>query len=407
MLLLGSTGSIGVQTLQAIEHLNALHASGTGAARYRVVGLAAGRNGERLAAQAEHFDVAPLALADAEAPWPSRRAIRRGADAATALVEQVEADIVLGAMVGFAGVPAMLAAVELGRTIALANKETLVAAGALITQASARSRARLLPVDSEHSGVWQCLACASQQPDAPPHALGAHVRRITLTASGGPLRTWDLQRMASATPEDALAHPTWNMGAKVTIDSASLTNKALELVEAHWLFGAAADCLDVIIHPQSIIHAFVELVDGSTLAQLGMPDMRTPIQVALTWPRRLPGLARPLDIATLAGMEFEAVDERRFPALACGYEVIRRGGGAGATFNAANERAVEAFLARRIPFGRIPELSCAALDATPTTSIRDLQDVLEADSAGRRFVDSLIGRGATAGGRAGAVPDTV
>jgi len=402
IIILGSTGSIGTQTIEVIEHLNRQAAESRTGVRYRVVGLAAGRSGEALADQARRLAVRDLAIADERAAIAVDGArVRRGRAAAEALVREVECDLVLAAMVGSAGLPATLAAVELGRDVALANKETLVAAGALVVPAAIESGAKLLPVDSEHCAVWQCLGTA-----CPPFACSPHIARIILTASGGPFRSWDKARIDAATPREALNHPTWSMGPKVTIDSASLTNKALEVIEAHWLFGLEPERIGVLVHPQSIVHALVEFADGNVIAQLAPPDMRTPIQFALTWPERPAGISRKLDWAGMSKLDFAEPDLDRFPALGLGYEVIRRGGTAGAIFNAANEAAVEAFLMghdladgspRRCPsttpvaFGAIPEFARRALDEIGVSPLNTLDDALAADAEARRFVQRLIG----------------
>ena len=397
LLILGSTGSIGTQTIEVIEHLNRLHESGEIESGFEVVGLAAGRNAALLKQQAERLGVRDIALADGNGAEFSRDTrTRSGPDAAERLVREVECDLVLAAMVGAAGLPATLAAVELGRDIALANKETLVAAGALVVPAAQRSGSKILPVDSEHAAVWQCLASEAGGAAAwraPPLSVGAGVRRITLTASGGPFRTWPRERIESATPREALKHPTWSMGPKVTIDSASLMNKALEILEAHWLFGVPGDRISAVIHPQSIVHSVVEFADGSSIAQLGAPDMRCPIQVALSWPRRWPAACRPLDLSMLSRLDFEAPDTERFPALGLAYDVIARGGNAGAVFNAANEAAVAAFLAehRGVTFGRIAGLVREALAAVEPGPVTSLEDVRAADAAARDAVARLIG----------------
>ncbi|MBL0927427.1 MAG: 1-deoxy-D-xylulose-5-phosphate reductoisomerase [Phycisphaerales bacterium] len=392
LLILGSTGSIGVQTLEVVAHLNALADRGGYPERFEVVGLAARRNAALLFEQARSFGVPTAALAedDGSAPPPPGLSVRRGPDAAEGLIEDTSPDIVLAAMVGFAGLPATLAAARRGLRIALANKETLVAAGSLVTEACGRSGAALLPVDSEHSGVWQCLLAHHAGGEVPPTRVGPAVERVVLTASGGPFRAWAKEQIDSATPEQALKHPTWSMGAKVTIDSASLTNKALELVEAHWLFGLPSARLGALVHPPSIVHAIVEFADGSVVAQLGAPDMRTPIQYALAHPRRPAGVSRKSSPLDWRSFEFEPPDTDRFPALRLGFEVIDRGGSAGAVFNAANEAAVEAFLARRIPFGAIPRLSEAALREVGASPLRDLADALAADGEARRFVASRL-----------------
>ncbi|MEM9082122.1 MAG: 1-deoxy-D-xylulose-5-phosphate reductoisomerase, partial [Planctomycetota bacterium] len=281
-----------------------------------------------------------------------------------------------------------------GINIALANKETLVAAGSIVTEACARTGSRLLPVDSEHSALWQCLESRSRNATAgalrPPFNAPSDITKLTLTASGGALRTFPLDQLQEATPDQALAHPNWDMGAKVTIDSASLTNKALELIEAKWLFGVSSDRLDAIIHPSSIVHSFVEFADGSVLAQLGAPDMRTPIQHAITHPVRTIGISDKLDLRRLAELQFEPVDERRFPAIRTGYRVIDEGGTSGAIFNAANEVAVQAFLERRVPFGRIAEIGASAIDAIGISPVHSLDDIENADTEARRYAESAI-----------------
>lgn len=413
IIILGSTGSIGTQTVEVVEHLNRLCDRGEHGTRYRVVGLAAGRNGGLLLEQGARLGVRDLALSS-PGDWAAAggASLRVGPGAPERLVREVACDVVLAAMVGSAGLPATLAAVELGRDIALANKETLVAAGVLVVPAAVKSGSRLLPVDSEHCGVWQCLAgdgCG--RAPCPPLAAGAEVARVVLTASGGPFRTWERERIERATVQEALNHPTWSMGPKVTIDSASLTNKALEVIEAHWLFGLGAERIGVVVHPQSIVHALVEYSDGNVLAQLAPPDMRTPIQCALTWPGRAGGVSRKIDWRALGGLEFAEPDLERFPALGVGFEVVRRGGTAGAVFNAANEAAVEAFLSghdlgagagaatgraracppvRPIAFGRIAELSSRALEEVGVSALNSLDDAVRADAEARRFVERML-----------------
>ncbi len=393
LIVLGSTGSIGVQTLDVVAHLNRLADEGRYPHRFEVVGLAAGRNSAMVLEQAAAFGVRDVAIADATdaARLPDGVRVRQGRDSAERLVREVECDIVLAAMVGFAGLPATLAAVELGRDVALANKETLVAAGALVTSVARRTGSKLLPVDSEHSAVWQCLASGRVGAVCPPCEMGRDVARVILTASGGALRDKTAEQIAKATPEDALNHPTWKMGAKVTIDSASLTNKALELIEAHWLFGLEADRLGVLVHPQSIVHSIVDFADGSSIAQLGLPDMRTPIQLALTHPERVVGRVPGVAWETLTKLDFRPPDLGRFPAVGHGFDVIRAGGTLGAVLNAANERAVEVFLDRKIPFGRIPELQAEAMRSVGVSQIRDLRDALDADAEARRCVSLKVG----------------
>ncbi len=393
VLLLGSTGSIGTQTLDVLESLNEHAARGESSMRFEVVGLAAGRNADAALAQARKWGVDRVAIADGDGEIEAPEGVRllRGANAAEELVQEVEADVVLAAMVGSAGLPATLAALRKGCDVALANKETLVAAGEIVTRVANKTGARLLPVDSEHSAIWQCLPPET----APPCELGPEVSRVVLTASGGPFRTWDAARIRKATPEEALAHPTWDMGAKVTIDCASLTNKGFEAIEAHWLFGLGADRIDVVVHPQSIVHSFVDFSDGSTLAQLGAPDMRTPIQVALTWPERRPGRADHVDWTRLERLDFEPPKHDLFPGVRLAMDVIRRGGIAGAVFNGANEAAVAAFLEGAIPFGRVTELVEEAIAELvgdgAATSLVNLDEALAADAEARRYVSERIG----------------
>lgn len=383
VIILGSTGSIGTQTLDVIARLNEQ------SPRFRVVGLASGANAPLLLEQAERFRVPHLALASGHPSLPAHSLT--GPDSALRLVRQADCDLVVASMVGVAGLPATLAAIELGRDVALANKETLVAAGELVIPAARRSGSRLLPIDSEHAGVWQCLASA-WGPGAPPCATPAGVSRVTLTASGGPFRTWDKARIHAATPDMALRHPTWSMGRKVTIDCASLMNKALELIEAHWLFGVGADRLHAVIHPQSLVHAMVEYADGSTLVQLAPADMRCPIQLAITWPQRAAGPVKPLDPASLSGLQFEAIDADRFPAISLAYRVIRAGGTSGAVLNAANEEAVQHFLASpSMPFGRITEVVSDALDTVPQGALRSIEDFERADALARALVRARLG----------------
>ena len=417
VLILGSTGSIGVQTLDVVRHVNALAASGEGDISFRVVGLAAGGNAELLARQAAEFAVPTLALARGACDVPGVRCLS-GPDAAEELVRSVECDLVVAAMVGFAGLPATLVAVELGRDIALANKETLVAAGALMTEAARASGAKLLPVDSEHAAAWQCVlallaqevcrqdACVHgatecvQRRWCPPFALGElpkQLRALTLTASGGALRTWSKARIASATPADALAHPTWRMGPKVTIDSATLMNKALEIVEAHWLFGLRAEQLHACVHPSSHVHAIAELADGTSIVQWAPADMRIPIQRALLWPHAAraewSGDAAQHRRSGLT-LEFSPPDAERFPAISLGHEVIKRGGNSGAVVNAVNEVAVAAFLEGRLAMPRIAELAHEALAVAPRHEVRSLADAQAADAWAREWARSCVGRGA-------------
>jgi len=395
LIVLGSTGSIGVNTLNVVEHLNQLAddtAANGSIEPIQIVGLAAGRQADRLIEQARRFKVPAVAISDASQAQAIQSAlpsvtVYAGPEAAVELVEHTDATDVSAAVVGSAGLPATLAAIRKGLKIGLANKETLVAAGALVTPMVRQHHATLIPVDSEHSAIFQCLQGPARQTQGYGYPS---VKQIVLTASGGPFRCVDRQTMQTATIEQALNHPTWNMGPKITIDSATMMNKALEIIEAHWLFGLEADRIKVIIHPQSIVHSFVEFADHSVLAQLGSPDMKTPIQYALVYPQRLPGCSAPLDWSTLSTLGFEQPDNEKFASLQLAYEVIKAGGTAGAILNGANEAAVAAFLERKIRFGRIVELVAQALDAVDVKPADSLEAILEADKQARGYVDRAL-----------------
>ncbi len=384
VILLGSTGSIGTNVLQCIEHLRDDHGI-----TMEVVGLAAGSRAAELSQQARAFNVNTIALGstdnriDLDIPQTTTAFV--GIDAAHQLIDTVAqpGDLVIAAMVGSAGLPAVIAAIDRKCDIALANKETLVAAGAIVMPAARHANITLLPIDSEHSAIFQCLLAGRCIDE---------VRRLVITASGGPFRTWPAQRVRSATVAEALNHPTWNMGPKITIDSASLMNKALEIIEAHWLFDMPADKIDVIVHPQSIVHSFVEFVDGSVMAQMGPPDMRGPIQYALTYPHRLKGCSQTLNWGQLSELNFEQLDHDRFPAVQLALECIKAGGTSGTIFNAANETAVAAFLDEQIRFGRITELVEATLDSIAPTPVQSLPDIMAADETAREFVTHQISR---------------
>lgn len=314
---------------------------------------------------------------------PSSTRVFSGAQAACEMLRAYarRGDLVVAAMVGAAGIEPVLGAIELGCDIALANKEALVAAGAIVMPAAAKAGVRIIPVDSEHNALFQCLKGSNSLDE---------VRRVVLTASGGPFRGKSIAEMSRVTVADALAHPTWRMGPKVTVDSASLMNKALELIEAHWLFGLGADRIEAIIHPQSIVHGFVEYIDGSVLAQLSPPDMRTPIQQAMCDPLRVEGPSRKLDFATLRGLEFEPINHEQFPAVSLAHRVIATGGSAGAVLNAANEVAVQAFLDGTIAFTEIVAIVRGTLDRASIKPIATLADVHSADADARRCAQSLI-----------------
>jgi 1-deoxy-D-xylulose-5-phosphate reductoisomerase len=296
------------------------------------------------------------------------------------IARDVDVDLLVVASSGTVGFQPTLAALEAGKSVALANKETLIMAGHLVTQAVAASNGQLLPIDSEHSAIWQCL-----QGEEP---YGERVQRLLLTASGGALRNTPVEALASVSPTEALQHPTWTMGPKITIDSATLMNKGLEVIEAHWLFGLSFECIDVLIHHQSVIHSLVEFIDGSVKAQLGVPDMRLPIQYALAHPRRLPAPAPRLDLTSVGQLTFESVDTRKYPCLALAYEAGRRGGTYPTVLNAANEEAVARFLSHALPFTGIAELIDAALQAHTPTPSPSLDEVLAADTWARTVARS-------------------
>lgn len=379
---LGSTGSIGTQALEVAGWLGDF---------VRVVGLAAGQNIDLLETQIRRWTPSIVGVADEDAARALRERLRGGGfhvevvsgpRAAERVATHPEADVVLSAIVGIAGLVPTLAAVALGKTVALANKETLVAAGRLVMEQAASHGARIVPVDSEHSAIFQCLAGRD----------ASEVARLILTASGGPFRTLDEGELANVRPEQALRHPTWSMGAKITVDSATLMNKALEVIEARWLFGVDPDRIDVVIHPQSIVHSMVELVDGSIIAQLGPPDMRLPIQYALTYPARGASRAKTLDVARLGALTFEPPDVRRFPALRLGYEAIRAGRTVPCVLSAANEEAVRFFLEGRIGFMDIPALVEDAMASCDPVEPRTIEDVLEADRWAREHVARRVTR---------------
>ncbi len=376
-IVLGSTGSIGQSALDVAAALRD---------EIRIVGLAAGRDWRRLAEQAARFDVPAVAIADETAAEslransPPKTRILTGRAGLVELVAASDANFVLAAIVGAAGLPATLEAVRRGIDVGLANKESLVVAGSLLMPMAEASGATLIPVDSEHSAIFQALHAGRFE----------DVRKVHLTASGGPFRDWSLERIRDATLQDALNHPTWSMGPKITIDSATMMNKALEIIEARWLFGLSVDKIDVLIHPESVVHSMVEYHDGSVIAQLGTPDMKTPIQYALTYPRRVPGIAEPLDWSQPRALRFEPPDFVRFPALRLGYEAARQGGTAGAVLNAANEAAVEHFRAGRVPFGRIVALTEELLNKQDFKAHPTLDDLLAQDAWARAEVERCL-----------------
>lgn len=375
--ILGATGSIGKSSLDLIER---------SPDRFVVTTVTAATKADELAAIARRTG-ASLAVISDEALLPRLRELLAGTScqaeggrAALIAAAAAEADMVIAAIVGCAGLEPVMAAIAAGRTVALANKEALVTAGALMTQAAHASGARILPVDSEHNAIFQCLASSSAQ-DA---------SRIILTASGGPFRTASTETMRTATASQAVAHPVWSMGAKISVDSATLMNKGLELIEASFLFGLPSERIDILIHPQSVVHSLVEFVDGSVLAQLGSPDMRIPIAFALAWPDRMATPAERLDLAAHGNLSFEAPDIVRFPALRIAREALEAGGAAPIVLNAANEVAVDAFLGGSIGFTDIASTVAEALDQSSDLPPASIRDVLEIDRSTRARVQASM-----------------
>jgi 1-deoxy-D-xylulose-5-phosphate reductoisomerase len=369
--ILGSTGSIGVQALDVV---------GRFPERFEVVGLAAGRNVERLAAQVRLFRPRRVAVADAASAAALRSLVPAGVEVlegdqgAVRIASDPDVDFVLAAISGGAGLRSTAAAIEAGKTVGLANKESLVLAGELMMKLAAERGATILPVDSEHSAVHQSLLGHNRK----------DVRRILLTASGGPLRGLPAAELPHVTPERALKHPNWSMGDKITIDSATLMNKGLEVIEARWLFDMEPPRIDIVVHPESIIHSMVEYLDGSVVAQLGVSDMRGPISYALGWPERLPIALPPLDLARLGRLTFEAPDPTRFPAYTLAYRALERGGTAPAVLSGADEAAVEAFLAHRCRFTDIADLCAEVLERHTVEPLRSVSQAWEASEWGRR-----------------------
>jgi 1-deoxy-D-xylulose-5-phosphate reductoisomerase len=378
ILILGSTGSIG---------RNAVEVAAAFPGVLRVVGLAANRDVPRLIEQAWLLRPRWVVIADREAATSCRPSelppgveLLVGSEAIVELAAHPEVDTILAAILGRAGLESTWAAVSAGKTVALANKETLVVAGPLVMERARQTNALIIPVDSEHSAVFQAIQAGGRP----------YLRRVILTASGGPFRNYSPEQLAHVTVQEALSHPTWQMGKKITIDSATLMNKALEIIEARWLFDLQPQQIEVVIHPQSVVHALIEFVDGSVLAQLSPPDMRLPIQLALTWPERHPGPAKRLDWSQVLRLEFEPPDFDRFPALQLGMEVARVGGSAGAVLNAANEVAVDAFLRGQIKFCEIVPLCRRALEEHPFEPHPTLEKLLELDIWARQEVSRWI-----------------
>jgi 1-deoxy-D-xylulose-5-phosphate reductoisomerase len=375
--ILGSTGSIGKSTLDLIER---------SPERFEVVAVTAATNSAALAEIARRTGARFAAVADEACLGDLQDRLAgsacRAAAGEQALIEAAtgEADLVIAAIVGCAGLRPVMAAVDAGKTVALANKEALVTAGELMTQAATHSGAMLLPIDSEHNAIFQCLA-GNREED---------VSRIILTASGGPFRTASVETLRAATPAQAVAHPKWSMGAKISVDSATLMNKGLELIEAHYLFGLGSERIDVLIHPQSVVHSMVEFIDGSVLAQLGSPDMRIPIAYALAWPERIATPAKRLDLEAIGGLDFEPPDLDRFPALRLARQALEAGQGALIVLNAANEVAVASFLAGGIRFTDIAAAVERALDERQAAAPRSIAEVIEIDHETRRRVEAAL-----------------
>ena len=373
--ILGSTGSIGTQALDVI----ARHPD-----RYRAVALAARSSAQLLAEQVRRFHPAAAVLTcppdgfagTNECQWAF------GQEALLDICQREDVDAVLVAVVGIAGLPAVLRCIECGKKVLLANKEALVTGGELVMRAAKEKGVPILPVDSEHSAIFQCI---QGRPNAQPV-------RIVLTASGGPFRTWSLEQVQQATVEQALRHPNWSMGRKITIDSASMVNKALEIIEARHLFGLEADKIQVVVHPQSIVHSGVAFSDGATLVQMGLPDMRVPIAYAMSYPDRLPDVAPQLDLTETGALTFEKPDFARFPALALAYRVLKEGGTAPVTLNGANEVAVQLVLEKKLPFFRIASVLEAALDRLPAQPVTDVERVYAADREARRVAQEVAGQ---------------
>ena len=373
--ILGSTGSIGRQTLDVI----ACHPG-----RFEVVGLAAGSDASALVGQAREFNVSALGIASESAgedlrATASAARVAVGTEGICELLEDLQPDLVVGAVSGVAGLVPIMTAISLGADVALANKEPLVAAGELVTAAAARSGSRLLPIDSEISAIFQCLEGRSRE----------YLQRVILTASGGAFRDRSREELQDVTPAMALEHPTWRMGPKVTIDSATLANKGFEVFEVKWLFGLEFSQIDIVIHHQSVVHSLVEFIDGSVLAQLGPPDMRYAIQYALSYPERLPNEFPRLDLPQVGELTFAAPDFERFPSLRLSFEAGEAGDSYPAVLNAANERAVELFLDGKVGFTRIPELVERALEDHEPTALNCVEGVMAVDGWARQYVDGI------------------
>ena len=376
--ILGSTGSIGRQALDVISQHRDL---------FEVELLTANNSSDLLIRQAIEFNANAVVICNeskyaevSEALEPHYIKVFAGMKSVCDLVSGDNIDIVLTSMVGFSGLESTISAVKAGKTIALANKETLVAAGQLVMDLAAKHRARILPVDSEHSAIFQCLMGSA----------GAEIEKIHLTASGGPFRTWNREDIAAATPAQALKHPNWSMGSKITIDSATMMNKGLEIIEARWLFGTPGDKIKVVVHPESIIHSMVEYADGSVIAQMGHPDMREAIQFAFSYPYRLPLDNRKLNFAELGSMSFFAPDFEKFPGLRLAYKALEKGGNMACIMNAANEAAVAAYLKERIGFYEITDIVERCMDDGPFIASPDMDDIFRTNDETLKMAEDLI-----------------
>lgn len=378
--ILGSTGSIGTQALQVVEEHPDL---------YEAYALTANNRVELLIAQARKFMPEVVVIANEEKYAPLKEALKdlpikvyAGIDAICQVVQEAPIDMVLTAMVGYAGLKPTINAIRAKKAIALANKETLVVAGELINQLAQQYHTPILPVDSEHSAVFQCLA----------GEVGNPIEKVILTASGGPFRTYSLEQLQTVTKVQALKHPNWDMGAKITIDSASMMNKGFEVIEAKWLFGVQPSQIEVVVHPQSVIHSMVQFEDGAVKAQLGMPDMRLPIQYAFSYPDRLPLQSERLDLFSLGSLHFERPDEERFPCLRLSYEAIEQGGNMPCVLNAAGEVANLAFRQEQIRFMAIPQIIEDAMQQAPFIAKPTLDDLFETDKVVRNIATTLAGK---------------
>lgn len=386
--ILGSTGSIGMSTLDVLARYPD---------HYRVQALSANSSVEQLYQQCLKFRPAQAVMADPDAAEQLRQRLRpmapeievsSGSEALETIAKSPDTDYVMAAIVGAAGLLPTLAAARAGKRVLLANKESLVMSGELFMSAVNESGAELLPIDSEHNAIWQCMPAGRRE--LPLHRKG--IRRILLTASGGPFRDRELSELDNVTPDEACAHPNWDMGRKISVDSASMMNKGLEVIEARWLFDAPAHQIEVVLHPQSVIHSMVDYVDGSVLAQLGNPDMRTPIAYGLAWPERIEPGVTPLDLFAIGQLTFSRPDLQRFPCLGLAYSALEQGGTCSTILNAANEVAVQAFLEQRIRFTQIPELIEWTLGRVTPTAAHSLDAVLESDTVARQVAEEQVQR---------------